>query len=487
MIHLNSTFIFSDSNKRYHTFDYYLKHKYGRKVFKVALDAGFTCPNRDGTISTGGCIYCSKYGSGEYAGNRSLDLLKQYEEGKAKMLKKWPNSLVIAYFQAFTNTYSSIDYLKKCYEPFIGMKDVVGIAIATRPDCLSKDILDYLETINNRTDLYVELGLQTAFDSTAEIINRGYRYSTFLEAVRQLNMRRINIIVHLINGLPGESKEMMLENVRRISSLPISGIKLHCLNILKDTVLFDMYKNGKTNVMTKEKYLDIVSDQLALIPPAVTIERINTDSKRSDLIAPLWNDKKIAVSNDLDKLMMVKNIYQGDKYNNSTNLVLYSHFLTDLVVSKGLVVDATLGNGHDTLFLINNYKKVISFDIQELAIKRSKKLLDGYANIDIIKDNFINIPKYVNQPIDCLIYNLGFLPGSDHKIKTNPTDVVLSLKNTLPMLSKGGVCIVVSYTQHDDGLEYAAILHFVSNLPHYKFIITKFETEYVIEIKKSPV
>lgn len=203
------------------------------------------------------------------------------------------------------------------------------------------------------------------------------------------------------------------------------------------------------------------------------------------MIAPLWNIKKVAVANDLDKMMISKDIYQGKNYQKPTNLILYSHKLAICSGEKRLAIDATLGNGHDSFFLACNYQNVISFDIQDLAIRRSMKLLRSLSNITIHQDSFVNIKEYVSAPIDCLMYNLGFLPGSDHKIKTSAEDVVQSLIDTLPLLADDGICVITVYTKHDNGLERAAILHFLDSLSQFAKIFTDFESETVIEIRKK--
>lgn len=477
-------FVYSDSNKRYHTFDYYLKKRYGSKVFKVALDGGFSCPNRDGKCGVGGCIFCSLMGSGEYAGNRKEDLETQFQKGYEKMAEKWGNCPAIAYFQAFSNTYAPLDYLKKCFEPFTKMDKVVALSIATRPDCLEDDVLDYLGELNKKIDTYIELGLQTVHDETAKFINRGYYYKTFLEAVNKLNRLGIKIVVHLINGLPNESEEMMLATVKKISSLPIMGIKFHYLSVLKGTKLEELYDKGEIKLLSKDEYLGIVSKQITYLPPQVVIQRIGTDAMASELIAPKWNSKKVAVSNDFDKLLEKEDSYQGKNYRNISQASAYSHFLALQPTKKKIAIDATLGNGYDSLFLLGYYEKVLGFDIQELAIKRSQERLKDYRDVQIIHDSFINIPKYVTEPIDCLIYNLGFLPGSDKKITTKPDDVIKSLVLTLPLLDPKGVGIIVCYPRHNDGIEYQSIKEYLAK-SDYRYIETDIDNEIIIEITKK--
>ena len=238
-------FKYSDSNKRYYTLDYFYKHKFNSKAFKVSLNAGFTCPNKDGKVGTGGCIYCSKSGSGEYAGDIKKDLVTQFNEVKDMMLKKWPTAKYIGYFQANTNTYAPIDKLKEKYETILNLDNVVGLNIATRPDSITDECLDYLEELSKKTYLTIELGLQTIHEKTSILINRCHSLSCFTDMVSELRKRNINVVVHIINGLPYETKEMMIETVKFLSDLDIQGIKIHMLSILKDTELANLYKKEK--------------------------------------------------------------------------------------------------------------------------------------------------------------------------------------------------------------------------------------------------
>ena len=229
-------FKYSDSNKRYYTLDYFYKHKFNSKVFKVSLDMGLTCPNIDGTVGIGGCIYC-KNGSGDFAGDKTKPLKMQFNEIKEMMLNKWPNSKYIAYFQSHTNTYAPLDFLKKNFEEVLTYKDVVGISIATRPDSIEPDVMDYLEDLSKRTYLTIELGLQTIHDKTSKFINRCHSLECFEKCVKELRKRNINVVVHIINGLPYETKEMMIDTVKYLNTLDIQGVKIHMLSIVKDTKL----------------------------------------------------------------------------------------------------------------------------------------------------------------------------------------------------------------------------------------------------------
>lgn len=305
-------FKYSDSNKRYHTLDYFYKHKFNSKVFKVSLDMGLTCPNIDGTVGIGGCIYC-KNGSGDFAGDKTKPLKEQFDEIKNMMLKKWPNSKYIAYFQSNTNTYAPLDFLKKNFEEVITYDNVVGLSIGTRPDSIKPEVMDYLEDLSKRTYLTVELGLQTIHDETSKFINRCHTLKCFDECVKELRRRNINVVVHIINGLPYETKEMMLETVKYLNKLDIQGIKIHMLSIVKDTKLNIIYKEKPFHILTKEEYVDIVCEQLEYLREDIVINRITGDPKREDLVEPDWLVKKFCVMNDIDKKMKTRDIYQGDK------------------------------------------------------------------------------------------------------------------------------------------------------------------------------
>lgn len=306
-------FKYSNTNKRYHTLDYFYKEKFNSKIFKVSLNAGFTCPNIDGTVGFGGCIYCSKTGSGEFAGNPLDNIEKQFKEGKEMMLKKWPNAKYIGYFQARTNTYAPVEKLKELHNKVLEQDDVVGISIATRPDAISDECLDYLEELNKKTYLQIELGLQTIKEETTKLINRCHSLECFENMVKELRKRKIDVVVHIINGLPYETKEDMLNTVRYLNTLDIQGIKIHMLSITKDTPLEIMYEKEKFHVLTKEEYIDIVVDQLELLRPEIVIHRVTGDPKLEDLIEPKWLVKKFCVMNDIDKEMVKRDTYQGSK------------------------------------------------------------------------------------------------------------------------------------------------------------------------------
>ena len=303
-----------DDNKRYHTWNYYLRNTFGEKIFKVSINAGFTCPNIDGKVAYGGCTYCSKEGSGDFAGNPKDNLIKQFKEIKEMMLKKWPTAKYIGYFQAYTNTYAPLDVLKEKYETILEQEDVVGLSISTRPDCLEDDVVEYLAELNERTNLWVELGLQTIHDSTSKIINRGHDYKTFLEGVEKLKAKNIKTVVHIINGLPGEDYNMMMEIAKAVADLNVHGIKIHLLHVIKDTPMARMLDKNMMSLMTKEDYVNLVCDQLEILPPEMVIHRLTGDGKKEDLVGPLWSLKKWEVLNAIDDTLKERDSYQGIKY-----------------------------------------------------------------------------------------------------------------------------------------------------------------------------
>lgn len=306
-------FKYSNSNKRYHTLDYYYKNKFNEKVFKVSLNAGFTCPNIDGTVGTGGCIYCSKTGSGEFAGNVRDDIVKQFNDIKEMMLKKWPKAKYIGYFQARTNTYAPVDKLRELYETILRQENVIGLNIATRPDAITNECLDYLKELNKKTYLTIELGLQSIKKETSILINRCHTLECFEEMVKKLRENNIDVVVHIINGLPYENKEDMINTIKYLNNLDIQGIKIHMLSITKDTLLEKMYQEKKFHLLTKEEYIDIVISQLELLRPEIVIHRITGDPKFDELIEPTWLTKKFCVLNDIDKEMVRRDTYQGAK------------------------------------------------------------------------------------------------------------------------------------------------------------------------------
>lgn len=302
-------FKYSNSNKRYHTLDYHYKKLFNEKIIKVSLNAGFSCPH----LKSGGCIYCSKIGSGEYAGDIKDDLVTQFNKVKKVMNKKWPTGKYIGYFQARTNTYAPLNVLKEKYETILKIDNVIGLAIATRPDSITDECLEYLSELNKRTYLTIELGLQTIHEKTAKLINRGHDLKCFTKMVKKLREKNIDVVVHIINGLPFETKEMMIETVKYLNDLDIQGIKIHMLQILKDTKLEKLYQEAPFKLLTKEEYIEIVCEQLQYLNDEIVIHRLTGDPKPEDLIAPNWVIKKIDVLNGIDKYMAKNDIIQGQK------------------------------------------------------------------------------------------------------------------------------------------------------------------------------
>ena len=307
-------FKYAFDNKRYHTWNYYLRNTFGEKIFKVSINAGFTCPNIDGKITYGGCTYCSKEGSGDFAGNPKDDLIKQFYDIREMMLKKWPKAKYIGYFQAYTNTYAPLEVLKEKYETILELEDVIGLSISTRPDCLPDDVVEYLGELNKRTNLWVELGLQTIHDSTSKLINRGHDYQTFLDGVEKLKAKNIKVIVHIINGLPGEDYNMMMETAKAVSKMGVDGIKIHLLHVIKNTPMEKMLQNGMLKLMDQDEYINLVCDQLEILPEEMIVHRLTGDGKREDLVGPLWSLKKWEVLNQIDATLKERNSFQGCKF-----------------------------------------------------------------------------------------------------------------------------------------------------------------------------
>lgn len=302
------------NEKHYHTLNNYLSNKYQAKVFKVSLNGNFTCPNRDGAISSIGCLFCSEAGSGDYAGEKTESLTEQFAHVLMRMKEKWPEGKYIAYLQANTNTYAPLPILRKKYEEIIKIDpNIIIFSIATRPDCLSEEIIDYLSELNQKIEVWVELGFQTCHEVTAKFINRGYHNEVFEQAVKSLRAKNITTIVHIINGLPGETKEMMIETAQYLNKFDIQGIKIHMLHVMKNTPLGRLYLKKPFPILSLFEYVDIVINQLEYLRPEIVIHRVTGDSPKELLIEPAWTLKKFVVMNEIDKLMRKKGIYQGDK------------------------------------------------------------------------------------------------------------------------------------------------------------------------------
>ena len=298
--------------KRYYSFDSFLKNTFGEKIYKVSLDGGFTCPNRDGTIGTGGCIFCSEGGSGDFASDARLSIQDQITQGISLVAAKNPSSRYIAYFQAFTNTYAPVSRLRQLFTEAMEDPRIAALAIGTRPDCLPSDVLSLLKELNNQKPVFVELGLQTIHPSTAGLIRRGYPLSCFEEAVWNLSSIGVWTVVHLILGLPGETEEMMLESVRYLNSLPVHGVKFSMLHILKGTDLADMYREDPFPVFTMESYIDLILRCIGNLRKDIVIHRLTGDGPSDLLIAPLWSLRKRTVLNEIAHQLKVQDIRQGD-------------------------------------------------------------------------------------------------------------------------------------------------------------------------------
>ena len=298
-------------NKPYRSLNAYYREIFGRKTAKISLDGGFTCPNRDGTCGTRGCLFCSAGGSGDFAENAALSITEQIENGKKQTADKWKDPAYIAYFQAFTNTYAPVEDLRRKYEEALSCDGVEGISIATRADCLPDDVLGLLSELNQKTKLWVELGLQTADEDSAKFIRRGYPLRVFEKAVHDLAERDIPVIVHVILGLPGESRETILKTIDCINHLPVQGIKLQLLHVLSDSDLADIYEAGNYTPLTKEEYISLTGDCIAHLREDIVIHRLTGDGDKNTLLAPLWSLRKRDVLNSLHKYLKENNIRQG--------------------------------------------------------------------------------------------------------------------------------------------------------------------------------
>ncbi len=309
-----NNFEYTLDNKRYHTFNYYLKNKYHQKVAKVIIDGHFTCPNRDGKKGFGGCIYCSSNGSGDSNLNIKDDVLTQYNKNKLVMDRKWNNGLYIPYFQSFSNTYGPLDKIQAMLEPFLDKEEVAEIAIATRCDCLDEEIVNYLNSITLKKPIWIELGLQTTNYESSKFLNLGYNFDDFKKAISLLENTNIKVCVHIINGLPYENKEDMLKTIKDINHLKFDSIKIHMLHILKDTPLEKYYKDNPFPILSREEYIEIVVKQLELLKKEVVIERLTGDPIKDELVVPTWVLNKTTILNDIDKLMAKLDTYQGKYY-----------------------------------------------------------------------------------------------------------------------------------------------------------------------------
>lgn len=297
--------------KPYHSLDYELKQRFGQKIYKLTLNGGMSCPNRDGKISFGGCIFCSEGGSGEFASSSMLSIPEQLQDAKKRLSKKRPVRRYIAYFQAYTNTYGSLEHLQKIFTEAIEDPEVVVLSIATRPDCLPDEVIELLARLNQKKPVWVELGLQTIHEKTARFIRRGYPLAVFTDAVQRLNACGIEVVTHVILGLPGETREMIFETVDYLNTLPIQGIKLQLLHVLQNTDLASYYETTGFSVLTEEEYVDLILNCIERLRPDIVIHRITGDGPKDQLIAPLWSSAKRSVLNHIHHEMKLKNSWQG--------------------------------------------------------------------------------------------------------------------------------------------------------------------------------
>ncbi len=479
-------FKFSLDNKRYHTLNYELITKFGCRVFKISLNGGFSCPNFKNKT---GCIYCLN-GSGDFAGNKSDNLKVQFNKVKETLNKKWPDTKYIAYFQANTNTYASVNVLKEKYEEALSIENVVGLNIGTRPDAISDECLKYLTDLNKRTYLTIELGLQSMHDKTLKLINRGHNLKCFDKCVKKLRDNNINVVVHIINGLPYETHDMMMDTIRHLNKLDIQGIKIHMLHVLKNTPLQKYYKKTKFHLLTKEEYVKIVCDQIEELNEKIVIHRLTGDGNKNDLLAPLWTLKKVSVLDDIDKELKKRGTYQGF---NKTILNRAKLICQKCIKKDDITVDATLGAGNDTLMLAKLSKKVFSFDIQKEALEKSKILLkeNNVKNVTLINDSHEKIDTYLKEydkKISLVIYNLGYLPSGNKEITTNHKSTLESIKKAYNMLNNKGVILVTFYPHEEGKKEAKTVLNYLdkNNVNYVKYTNTiNKNAPFLIEIRKK--
>lgn len=306
---LSSPLLWGD--KRFHTWNYEMREQFNDKVFKVMLDAGFTCPNRDGSIARGGCTFCSARGSGDFAGSRRDDLITQFNSIRDKQHEKWPHARYIGYFQAYTNTYAPVDVLREYYEIILEQPGVVGLSIATRPDCLPDDVIEYLAELNERTYLWVEMGLQTIHQETSDLINRAHDTQCFIDAVEKLRKHGIRVCAHIIYGLPQETHEMILETGRAVANMDVQGIKIHLLHLMKGTPMVRQYEADLLRFLEQDEYIKLVADTLEFLPPEMIVHRLTGDAPRKLLIGPMWSQEKWEVLNGIDAELEARDSWQG--------------------------------------------------------------------------------------------------------------------------------------------------------------------------------
>jgi len=466
----------TNNNKRYYTLDYFYKEKFGCKVAKICIDAPFTCPNIDGTRGFGGCIYCVNK-------INNMDINMQIEVQKKQINKKWKTDKYIIFLQSHTNTYASVDKLKELYEPLLKVDGVIGLSVATRADSISYDCMDYLEDLSKRTYLTIELGLQTIHDKTSKLINRCHSLGEFEVTVRELRRRNINVVVHIINGLPFETKEMMIENIRYLNKLDIQGIKIHMLFIDKEAPI----KILKFKMLSKEEYVEIVCDQLENLNPDIVVHRLTGDGEAASLIKPLWSLKKVSVLNDIDKLLSKRNTFQGF---NKTIQNMVNKLIVERLNRNDLVIDATVGNGHDTEFILRLIPDghLYGFDIQKCALDSVSKRL-GFDNYTFYNKSHEFMLDTLNLPgkISLVIFNLGYLPGGDKNITTHYNSTIKAIKDALVLLNDKGLILITVYPGHDEGkIEAYELDKFLVDINHKIYKNTDNEkAPYLIVIEKN--
>lgn len=309
-------------DKRYHSLNYHLRGQFGEKIGKITLDGGFTCPNRDGSLGRGGCLFCSPSGSGDFIAARNKPVAEQFDQGREVIQNKWAVNKYIAYLQSFTNTYAPIEKLREIYAAVLALPGVVGLSIATRPDCLPDEVLDLLAEINKHHYLLVELGLQTIHERSADFCNLKYNYRDFLIAVDNLKARQINVCTHIILGLPGEDHNDMMATAGAVADLPIQGIKIQLLHLLRNTPLAEVYERQPFPLLSQEEYVDLVTGIIEILPPSMVIHRLTGDGPRQMLLGPVWSKNKRAVLNAIDRELVKKNSWQGKLYNKNQQKLL---------------------------------------------------------------------------------------------------------------------------------------------------------------------
>lgn len=469
-------FQYVDNNKRYYTLNYFYRNKFNTKISKISLDGNFTCPNIDGSKSFGGCIFC-RAGSTSVSGELKFDLDEQFEHKKAMMDQKWENAKYIVYFQANTNTYDSVENLKKRFEPLLEKDDVVGLSLGTRDDAISEEVYDYLADLNKRTYLTIELGLQTINEKTTDFINRASTLKSFENAVKRLRALKIDVVVHIINGLPGETKVDMLANIHYLNKLGIQGIKIHNLFLEEGTRLAKIYKDHPFPMLSREEYVDIVCDQLEHLNPNIVVHRLTGDPDLEYLIEPKWVTKKFIVMNEIDKELVRRNTIQGF---HSSVLNYAKHIWEEKLNPYDIVIDATAGNGHDSLYLAQIVIKghVYAVDIQKEALLATDDRLKSHKidNVSLHQMNHKDLRELTDKKIKLIHFNLGYLPTGDKTITTQWDSTRQAIDAAYSMLANNGLITIVVYPGHPEGQkESIALLDYLTSFKHWIYRNTEQE------------